>query len=62
MFVVGIMWSTCDVCRNKPKSELTEEEMRKKEEEEFQTGPLSVLTQSVKHNTQVTCVCVYVCV
>lgn len=27
--------------------------MRKKEEEEFQTGPLSVLTQAVKHNTQV---------
>ena len=32
---------------------MTEEEMRKKEEEEFQTGPLSVLTQAVKHNTQV---------
>ncbi|CAI8029182.1 Small nuclear ribonucleoprotein Sm D2 [Geodia barretti] len=38
---------------NKPKSDLTEEERRKKEEEEFQTGPLSVLTQAVKHNTQV---------
>ncbi len=41
------------VLRNKPKSELSEEDLRKKEEEEFQTGPLSVLTQSVKHNTQV---------
>ena len=40
-------------CRNKPKSDLTEEEMKKKEDEEFQTGPLSVLTQAVKHNTQV---------
>ena len=39
--------------RNKPKTEMSEEELRKKEEEEFQTGPLSVLTQSVKHNTQV---------
>ena len=47
--------------RNKPKSEMSEEEMRKKEEEEFQTGPLSVLTQAVKHNTQV-CVCVCMCV
>lgn len=43
----------CLSSRNKPKSDLTEEEMRKKEEEEFQTGPLSVLTQAVKHNTQV---------
>ncbi len=38
---------------SKPKSELSEDDLRKKEEEEFQTGPLSVLTQSVKHNTQV---------
>lgn len=37
----------------KPKSELTEEELAKREEEEFNTGPLSVLTQSVKNNTQV---------
>lgn len=55
--------------RNKPKSEMSEEEMRKKEEEEFQTGPLSVLTQAVKHNTQVwvwvcacACGCVCMCV
>ena len=40
---------------NKPKSELTEEELSKREEEEFNTGPLSVLTQSVKNNTQVFC-------
>lgn len=37
----------------KPKSELTPEELAKREEEEFNTGPLSVLTQSVKNNTQV---------
>merc|ERR1712242_397937 len=29
------------------------EESERREEEEFQTGPLSVLTQSVKNNTQV---------
>lgn len=38
---------------NKPKSELTPEELARQEEEEFNTGPLSVLTQSVKNNTQV---------
>ena len=32
---------------------MSEEDLRKKEEEEFQTGPLSVLTQSVRNNTQV---------
>lgn len=32
---------------------MTEEELQKREEEEFQTGPLSVLTQSVRNNTQV---------
>lgn len=37
----------------KPKSEMTPEELQKREEEEFNTGPLSVLTQSVKSNTQV---------
>jgi small nuclear ribonucleoprotein D2 len=37
----------------KPKSEMTMEELAKLEEEEFNTGPLSVLTQSVKNNTQV---------
>ncbi|KAI4576902.1 hypothetical protein MJT46_002737 [Ovis ammon polii x Ovis aries] len=38
---------------NKSKSEMTPEELQKREEEEFNTGPLSVLTQSVKNNTQV---------
>nr|XP_039324263.1 small nuclear ribonucleoprotein Sm D2-like [Saimiri boliviensis boliviensis]XP_039324272.1 small nuclear ribonucleoprotein Sm D2-like [Saimiri boliviensis boliviensis]XP_039324274.1 small nuclear ribonucleoprotein Sm D2-like [Saimiri boliviensis boliviensis] len=38
---------------NKPKSEMTPEELQKQEEEEFNTSPLSVLTQSVKNNTQV---------
>lgn len=37
----------------KPKSELSPEELARQEEEEFNTGPLSVLTQSVKNNTQV---------
>lgn len=32
---------------------MTEDDLRKKEEEEFNTGPLSLLTQAVKHNTQV---------
>lgn len=32
---------------------MTEEELQKKEEEEFNIGPLSLLTQSVKYNTQV---------
>ncbi|RVE44054.1 hypothetical protein evm_011291 [Chilo suppressalis] len=32
---------------------MTLEELSKIEEEEFSTGPLSVLTQSVKNNTQV---------
>merc|ERR1711862_101966 len=38
---------------NKVKSEMTPEELERREEEEFNTGPLSVLTQSVKNNTQV---------
>ncbi|EPQ20507.1 Small nuclear ribonucleoprotein Sm D2 [Myotis brandtii] len=38
---------------NKPKSEKTAEEPQKRGEEELNTGPLSVLTQSVKNNTQV---------
>merc|ERR1712157_125090 len=38
---------------NEPKSELTPEEMEEREKHEFQTGPLSVLTESVKNNTQV---------
>jgi len=37
----------------KPKSEMTPEELSQHEQEEFNTGPLSVLTQSVKNNTQV---------
>ena len=45
--------ATTTTTLSKPKSELTEEELAKKEEEEFNTGPLSVLTQSVKNNTQV---------
>ena len=32
---------------------MTSEELSAREQEEFNTGPLSVLTQSVKNNTQV---------
>lgn len=32
---------------------MTPEELAKREEEEFSTGPLSILTTSVKNNTQV---------
>merc|ERR1712033_60942 len=35
------------------KADLTPEELAAREQEEFNTGPLSVLTQSVKNNTQV---------
>lgn len=38
---------------SKPKSEMTQEEIAALEELEFNTGPLSVLTQSVKNNTQI---------
>ena len=37
----------------KPKGEMTPDELAAREQEEFNTGPLSVLTQSVKNNTQV---------
>merc|ERR1711979_40279 len=37
----------------KPKSEMTPEELEAKEQQEFNTGPLFVLTESVKGNTQV---------
>lgn len=47
------MSTTTASLTGRPKSELTDEELRKLEEEEFTTGPLSVLTQSVKNNTQV---------
>merc|ERR1712141_804277 len=35
------------------KQEMTPEQREQKEQEEFQTGPLRVLTDSVKNNTQV---------
>ena len=35
------------------KADMTPEEREAKEQEEFQTGPLKVLTDSVKNNTQV---------
>jgi small nuclear ribonucleoprotein D2 len=39
--------------QGKPKAELTEEELKRLEEEEFTTGPLSVLTLAVKNHTPV---------
>jgi len=48
----NIFWFRAAVA-NKPKSEMTPEELAKREEEEFTTGPMSVLTQSVRNNTQV---------
>lgn len=42
---------------SKPKSEMTPEELQKMEEEEFNTGPLLLLTESVKGNTQVLIQC-----
>lgn len=43
----------CRALMAKPKSDMTPEELQAREQEEFNTGPLSVLTQSVKNNTQV---------
>ncbi|KAK0408598.1 hypothetical protein QR680_004047 [Steinernema hermaphroditum] len=37
----------------KPRTEMTMEELAAKEQEEFNVGPLSILTFSVKNNTQV---------
>jgi small nuclear ribonucleoprotein D2 len=41
----------------KPKQEMTPEELKQREEEEFRTGPLSLLTDAVKNNTQVLIAC-----
>jgi small nuclear ribonucleoprotein D2 len=41
----------------KPKQEMTPEELKQREEEEFRTGPLSLLTDAVKNNTQVLISC-----
>ena len=48
---IFLSFSLCRLA--KPKSEMTPEELTQREQEEFNTGPLSVLTQSVKNNTQV---------
>ncbi|KAK2708215.1 small nuclear ribonucleoprotein Sm D2-like [Artemia franciscana] len=37
----------------KPRQEMTFEELEKQEEEEFKTGPLSILTNAVRQNSQV---------
>lgn len=38
-------------------SEMTQEELKEMEEQEFNAGPLSILTQSVKNNTQILISC-----
>lgn len=43
--------------RSKSKADMSVEELQKKEEEEFQTGPMSVLTNSLKSNSQVLIFC-----
>ena len=57
MFFYNFVYHFCPcVCCStlaKPKSDMTAEELSAREQEEFNTGPLSVLTQSVKNNTQV---------
>ena len=42
------------------KADMTPEEREAKEQEEFSTGPLRVLTDSVKNNTQVLINCRWV--
>lgn len=37
----------------KPRSEMSQEELMEQEEKEFTVGPLSILTQAVKNNSQV---------
>ncbi|KAJ1866714.1 mRNA splicing protein, partial [Coemansia sp. RSA 486] len=37
----------------KPRSEMTQEELARLEQEEFTNGPLSVLQMAVQNNTQV---------
>ncbi|KAI0980730.1 hypothetical protein GJ496_000475 [Pomphorhynchus laevis] len=44
---------TSDTLLNKPKSEMTSEELALREEQEFSSGPLSLLMDAVKNNTQV---------
>lgn len=39
------------------KNEMSQEELEKQEQEEFQTGPMSVLTKSVKDGSQVLICC-----
>jgi len=41
----------------KPKAEMTMEEQEKLEQEQFNTGPMQVLTKSVKEHTQVLIKC-----
>ena len=37
----------------KPKAEMTQEELAKLEEEQFNTGPMQVLVKAIKNNNQV---------
>lgn len=51
---MALTWRTATTTMgvlNKPKSEMIPEELKKQEKEEFNPGPLSVLTPSVKNST-----------
>lgn len=37
----------------KPRTEMTPQELEAKEKEEFETGPMSLLTYATRHNSQV---------
>lgn len=44
---------------HKPKGEMTDMELQALEDAEFQTGPLSLLTNSVKNHDQILVMCRY---
>ena len=50
---LGIVSEWQQLARMASKADMTPEEREAKEQEEFSTGPLRVLTDSVKNNTQV---------
>ena len=52
----GCVGVVCDGGRAavaKPKAEMTQEELAKLEEEQFNTGPMQVLVKAIKNNNQV---------
>merc|ERR1712001_322203 len=47
------VFSTRKMATTRSKAEMTPEELSRQEDEEFNTGPLQILTESVRNNTQV---------